>query len=110
LNIYGCDSVISLILKVYNIPEPEKPQFDKELIIYVYPSPTKDVLMVKLNNYVDEIFICRIYNTNAQKIDEFTINSSLKTIDISKYSSGTYLISLYYNEKIFFTKKIIINK
>ncbi|HOK37943.1 MAG TPA: PCMD domain-containing protein [Bacteroidales bacterium] len=108
-NIYGCDSVISLILKVYNIPETEKPPFDKELIIYVYPSPTKDILTIKIDNYIDEIFVCRIFNTNAQKIDEFIINASLKIIDISNFYSGTYLISLYYNEKNFFTKKIIIN-
>ncbi len=109
INIYGCDSVISLTLKVYKIPENEKPPFDKELIIYVYPSPASDILTVKIDNYGNEVFDCRIFNTKAQKIDEFSIDTSLKTIDISKYSSGTYLLCLYYNDKKYFIKKFIVN-
>ena len=60
---------------------------------FAYPNPTKDI--IKIQNIAIENFNYRLYNFNSQLISEGEANN--KSIDISNFSTGLYILNLEVN-------------
>lgn len=67
---------------------------DKKLLS-TYPNPVKDFLNVK---YVSEITEVKIYNMLGQEVLSKNIGQSDFKIDVSDFSTGTYVVKLMANE------------
>ena len=79
----------------------EESSLDK---VDIYPTVTNDVLNIK----TQENLTVTIYNLLGRKVKEFSINSGLTTVDISKLSSQPYLVRFSNKENQYIVKKIII--
>ena len=80
---------------------------NKELAnaVELYPNPVYDILNIDLKN-IGEIDI-KIYTLSGRFMDQITLDSSSeKSVDMSKFSKGTYLIQLT-SGKGSITKRII---
>lgn len=80
---------------------------NKELAnaVELYPNPVYDILNIDLKN-ISEIDI-KIYTLSGRFMDQITLDSSSdKSVDMSKFSKGTYLIQLT-SGKGSITKRII---
>lgn len=64
--------------------------------ITFYPNPTKDIVNFKSTESIETI---SIYNLLGQEVFSKKINSNEFAIDISSFSSGTYIAKLNNNEK-----------
>jgi hypothetical protein len=74
--------------------------------IKLYPNPVVDQLKIDMEN-IQELEI-KIYSVSGAFMDRFDINSSdEQTIDMSKFTKGTYLIQLTTREGSSITKRII---
>ncbi|RUA33145.1 MAG: hypothetical protein DSY77_10925, partial [Bacteroidetes bacterium] len=80
---------------------------NKELAnaVELYPNPVYDILNIDLKN-IGEIDV-KIYTLSGRFMDQITLDSSSdKSVDMSKFSKGTYLIQLT-SGKGSITKRII---
>ena len=82
---------------VYSVDEIEK-----EIDLSVYPNPIKASINIELN--LNKELPIKIYNVLGQLILETTIYRS-KTIDMSAYDNGLYILQIQNK-----TKKILLNK
>ena len=79
-----------------------------EVIINLYPNPTKDYFNIKLSRGLDQTRIkeIRIFSSTAKMI--YSSNVYEETIRIDDYSPGIYFIQINFdNDQI--TKKLIIH-
>jgi hypothetical protein len=62
--------------------------------ISVFPSPTNDMISIKVTHYADDMSFI-IYNELGQQIKNGKLSENeSNTIDVSNYSSGIYLVSV----------------
>ena len=80
-------------------------EFDK-LAFSVYPNPANNTINFKSNTTISNI---KLYNLIGQEILAKDINDRQSSIDLSTYSSGSYLLSFYVEGKKVDTKYIIKN-
>ena len=79
-----------------------------EVVINVYPNPTRSYFNIKLSNDLDQTKVkgVRIFSSNAKMI--YSSNTYEDTIQVDNYSKGIYFIQIDFdNNQI--TKKLIIN-
>ncbi len=87
-NAPGCYNIAQIFLNV--TPMLSATTFDLERLIY-FPNPVKDVLNLKYSQNISEI---KIFNIIGQEILSKTINASQCQIDLSSFTSGTYLLKI----------------
>ncbi|MBR4913341.1 MAG: thiol protease/hemagglutinin PrtT [Bacteroidales bacterium] len=99
----GCDSTVHLILTVLNndgIPDIETANVE------IFPNPAHALLNIKGEN-MREIYI---YNTDGQIVySKENIINNLQQVDVSRYSSGQYLVKIIFDTKQSVTKKVVVN-
>lgn len=70
-----------------------------ETIFSYFPNPVKDVLNIHSSSAII-INECKIYNILGQEIISKSIKENLKAIDVSNLAKGTYILKLFFNDKI----------
>ena len=73
-----------------------------DLEVSVYPNPTSNLLNFTSNHEIDLI---EIYDLSGKRINSFV---NTKSIDISNYNSGVYIVKIFSDENVA-TKKVIRN-
>jgi hypothetical protein len=81
-----------------------EPQFEDkigEFTLIAYPNPTTGHLTVSIENY-EKLTQGKLslYSASGQLLQEFPMDSPTTTIDISPYSSGTYVLTLRMNNRM----------
>jgi len=77
------------------------------LNILVYPNPTTDYLLLKIDQEELEGLHFQLYNINGQLLQKNKLNNQETHINISNYSQATYILNVYSNKKEIKTFKII---
>ena len=72
----------------------------KNIKTFIYPNPAKDMVTIKNNS---DLIMAELFDMNGRKI----LSSSSKSIDISKLSSGQYLIKSTFKDGSTDTQKLI---
>ena len=85
-----CYDVNTLGLSDINVP----------FVVKFYPNPVKEELNISLNQSFENANL-QIYSISGQLIEEFNANNKLHlNVDMSRYSSGTYILKVYADGKI----------
>ncbi len=87
---------------------PQNIQASNNSLISIYPNPTTDFLNINLSQFTDENIEIKIIDFLGKNIfSEKIYNEKLKTINVSNYPKGIYMVSISGNkDKI--VKKIVI--
>ena len=75
--------------------------------IAVFPNPANDYIAVKSDYNLDDAIIS-LFDLNGRRVLNYKNSSNNNLIDVSKLSSGEYILRLITSETIIFTKKILI--
>ena len=75
--------------------------------IAVFPNPANDYITVKSDYNLDDAIIS-LFDLNGRRVLNYKNSSDNNLIDVSKLSSGEYILRLITSETIIFTKKILI--
>jgi len=107
-NTDGCDSIITLTLKV--LPKPVTPEAEPkpEIVTFdIFPNPTSTGQITIRANYdiTKDIYEYQIYNEMGMFIDNGIINSKETTIDVSQYNSGYYYLKVLVGDSVKAQKK-----
>ena len=92
----GCESITRLAVTVQIGNCLGNETFSKLVGLKLYPNPVIDVLNV---SYTDKISAIEIISILGQTIENNTINANETQIDISRLSSGSYLIKVTADDK-----------
>jgi len=71
----------------------------------VYPNPAKDVLYIKNTNNAQSYVL--INNIIGQTVKKVELKSEITKVNISNLESGVYIYTLYENNKVSTSKKLI---
>ncbi|MBR5983478.1 MAG: T9SS type A sorting domain-containing protein [Bacteroidales bacterium] len=102
INNDGCDSIVTLTLKVLPKPVIPEPEPTPEVVTFdVFPSPTSSGQITVRANYdiTQDIYEYQIFNELGMFMDNGIINSMDTTIDVSKYNSGYYYLKVLVGDK-----------
>lgn len=111
VNDEGCDSIVTLTIKVLPkpvIPEPEVVEVPDEISFEVFPTPASGQITVRANYDVGgtiNVYEYTIHNELGEFMDKGYIDSQDTVIDISKYNSGYYYIKILYGNSVKEIKK-----
>lgn len=111
VNNEGCDSIVTLTLKVLPkpvIPEPEIVETPDEISFEVFPSPASGQVTVRANYDIGgamDVYEYTIHNELGEFMDKGYIDSMDTILDISKYNSGYYYIKILYGDTLKAQKK-----
>ena len=94
--ISGCESNTRLAVTAFTGNCLANESFTKIEGLKLYPNPVIDVLNVTCTQEISRI---EISNILGQTIDNLTISSNVSQIDMSRLSTGTYLIKVSVNDK-----------
>ena len=75
--------------------------------IAVFPNPANDYITVKSDYNLDDAIIS-LFDLSGRRVLNYKNSSNNNLIDVSKLSSGEYILRLITSETIIFTKKILI--
>ena len=75
--------------------------------IAVFPNPANDYITVKSDYNLDDAIIS-LFDLSGRRVLNYKNSSDNNLIDVSKLSSGEYILRLITSETIIFTKKILI--
>ena len=86
-------------------------EIDLSSKLKVYPNPNKGIFELEINNYTNDCQLM-IYNQTGQiifneKINTLSATNTKKSIDLSKYPKGIYLLNLKYSNGIL-SRKVVI--
>ena len=93
----GCDSIVTLTLKVLPKPVTPEPEPTPEIVTFdIFPNPTSTGQITVRANYdiTKDIYEYMIYNEFGRFMGNGIINSQDTTIDVSQYSSGYYYLKV----------------
>jgi len=68
--------------------------------LHIFPNPSSSTLNIELPEALLGEYAYTILNTEGKKIDEGIINRDLSTIDVEKYTPGTYVLTLKNSERV----------
>ena len=99
---YGCDTLGCQFVSV------EENEMEKA-IINIYPNPTSDYLFVEIETELFESgsLTFSIYDIIGKKLLSIQARSQWESLDVSKLSSGTYILSIEKNGEIIGKSKFI---
>ena len=75
--------------------------------IAVFPNPANDYITIKSDYNLDDAIIS-LFDLNGRRVLNYKNSSDNNLVDVSKLSSGEYILRLITSETIIFTKKILI--
>lgn len=107
-NADGCDSIVTLRLKVLPKPVTPEPEPTPEVVTFdIFPNPTSTGQITVRANYdiTKDIYEYQIYNEMGMFIDNGIINSKETTIDVSQYNSGYYYLKVLVGDSVKAQKK-----
>jgi hypothetical protein len=77
------------------------------LICYVYPNPTTDFVMLKVENYVIENLAYQLYDLSGKQLLNSTIVFTETSIDMKRFGPAIYFLKITQIDKVVKTFKII---
>jgi hypothetical protein len=82
---------------------------DKERTFALYPNPVKDLLEIRSDAFLNELFSLEIYNPLGEKIRHVkqNVTSSIANLDLSDLSSGVYFLVIKNEKGIVFKRKLV---
>ena len=102
----GCDSIVTLALKVLPKPVTTEPEAEieqtPEIVKFeIFPNPTSTgEITVEANyNITKDIYEYQIFNELGMLMDSGYITSKDTLIDVSKYNSGYYYLKVLFEDK-----------
>ncbi len=99
----GCDSIVTLTLKVLPKPVIPEPEPTPEIVTFdIFPNPTSTGQITVRANYdiTKDIYEYMIYNEFGKFMGNGIINSQDTTIDVSQYSSGYYYLKVFVGDTL----------
>ena len=103
VNEEGCDSIVTLSLKVLPKPVIPEPEPTPEIITFeIFPNPTPSGEITIRANYdiTKDIYEYQIFNERGMLMGIGYINSKDTTIDVSQYNSGYYYLKVLYGDTL----------
>ncbi|MBQ5423591.1 MAG: T9SS type A sorting domain-containing protein, partial [Bacteroidales bacterium] len=107
-NADGCDSIVTLRLKVLPKPVTPEPEPTPEVVTFdIFPNPTSTGQITIEANYdiTKDIYEYQIFNEHGMLMDTGCINSKDTFVDVSKYNSGYYYIKVLVGDTVKAQKK-----
>ena len=102
INEEGCDSIVTLTLKVLPKPVTPEPEPTPEVVTFdIFPNPTSTEQITVRANYdiTQDIYEYQIFNELGMLMDTGVINSKDTIIDVSKYNTGYYYFKVLVGDK-----------
>ena len=62
--------------------------------VLIYPNPVHGILTVNIPGSPNGLTIARLYSSGGKLVYSATFQNGINSIDMSKYSSGVYLLNL----------------
>ncbi len=97
----GCDSIVTLRLKV--LPKPVTPEAEPTpdfVSFEIFPNPTSSQITVEANYDISiDVYEYHIFNEQGMLMDIGYITSKDTLIDVSKYNSGYYYFKVIFEDK-----------
>jgi hypothetical protein len=84
------------------------PEISGKEIIYVYPNPVTDLLIIK-TSFRSKNTHCRIFDLTGRLIYSHYIKDNYTFIDLSAVSPGAYLLNVI-SEKFSVTEKVMVER
>ena len=63
-------------------------------IVLTYPNPVRGILIVNVPDSPNGLTVARLYSSSGKLVYSGTFQNGINSIDMSKYSSGVYLLNL----------------
>lgn len=107
-NTDGCDSIVTLRLKVLPKPVTPEPEPTPEVVTFdIFPNPTSTGQITIEANYdiTKDIYEYQIFNEHGMLMDTGCINSKDTFVDVSKYNSGYYYLKVLVGDTVKAQKK-----
>lgn len=107
-NTDGCDSIVTLRLKVLPKPITPEPEPTPEVVTFdIFPNPTSTGQITIEANYdiTKDIYEYQIFNEHGMLMDTGCINSKDTLVDVSKYNSGYYYLKVLVGDTVKAQKK-----
>lgn len=107
-NADGCDSIVTLRLKVLPKPVTPEPEPTPEVVTFdIFPNPTSTGQITIEANYdiTKDIYEYQIFNEHGMLMDTGCINSKDTFVDVSKYNSGYYYLKVLVGDTVKAQKK-----
>ena len=107
-NADGCDSIVTLRLKVLPKPVTPEPEPTPEVVTFdIFPNPTSTGQITIEANYdiTKDIYEYQIFNEHGMLMDTGCINSKDTLVDVSKYNSGYYYLKVLVGDTVKAQKK-----
>jgi hypothetical protein len=108
VNAEGCDSIVTLRLKVLPKPVTPEPEPTPEVVTFeIFPNPTSTGQITVQANYniTKDIYEYQIFNEMGMIMESGYINSKDTFIDVSKYNSGYYYLKVLVGDSVKAQKK-----
>ncbi len=80
---------------------------ENEIQLSVYPNPAKDQLNISFDTQLDGNIFMKISDITGRIIQQNILDSSDNTIDLSQFSTGSYILSIQ-NGNAVYTEQIIV--
>lgn len=107
-NTDGCDSIVTLRLKILPKPVTPEPEPTPEVVTFdIFPNPTSTGQITIEANYdiTKDIYEYQIFNEHGMLMDTGCINSKDTFVDVSKYNSGYYYLKVLVGDTVKAQKK-----
>ncbi|MBR6068489.1 MAG: T9SS type A sorting domain-containing protein [Bacteroidales bacterium] len=107
-NADGCDSIVTLRLKVLPKPVTPEPEPTPEVVTFdIFPNPTSTGQITIEVNYdiTKDIYEYQIFNEHGMLMDTGCINSKDTFVDVSKYNSAYYYLKVLVGDTVKAQKK-----
>ena len=108
VNAEGCDSIVTLRLKILPKPVTPEPEPTPEVVTFdIFPNPTSTGQITVQANYniIKDIYEYQIFNEMGMIMESGYINSKDTFIDVSKYNSGYYYLKVLVGDSVKAQKK-----
>lgn len=96
-----------------NLTGAEENHYISNVFTYVFPNPANNILNLSMSTENSEAVEIMVFNMYAQLmfVENCKTNPGLtqKTIDISKFSKGTYLINIHIDGRVYSHKMVKVN-
>jgi hypothetical protein len=93
--------------EIYSTVGSEISNFNLKLI--AYPNPTKDKLILSIDEFENQTFSYQLFNYNGKLLINEDCIDNISNIDLKSFPSNTYLLSIVKNQSIITTFRIIKN-
>ena len=74
--------------------------------IRIYPNPTKDKLIIDLSQLQETSTMLVLVDINGKVLQQHQYSNTIEEIDLTSYSTGTYLLHISANNQLLQTFRI----